>query len=95
MVAPKMQWQFSIGNITQIAVFLVTLAVGWTTMSAQIKTNTQAISEGKAARSEMEMRLRAMENSNARADERLSNIFTLLSRIDARLERIEQTEKTP
>lgn len=90
MSPPKVQWQFSIGNIVQIAVFLVTLAVGWATLSAQVGANAKAVSEAAASRTQMEIRLRTIETSYARADERMSNIFALLSRIDARLERIEQ-----
>ena len=47
---------------------------------------------GKVSRTQdaMEARLRTLENSQARSDERFSSILTYLSRIDNRLERIEQ-----
>lgn len=90
MAPPKVNWQISIGNIVQIAVFLVTLAVGWATLSAQVGNNTEAIREATAARAGFEVRVRTIETSYARADERMTSIFALLSRIDARLERIEQ-----
>lgn len=91
MAPPKMNWQISIGNIVQIAIFLVTLAVGWTTLSAQVGNNTEAIRAAVEVRNDFEMRVRAIETSYARADERMSSIYALLSKIDSRLERIEQS----
>ena len=90
MAPPKVSWQISIGNIIQMAVFLVTLAVGWATLSAQVGANTDAIRESVAVRAAFEVRVRTIETSYARADERMTSICALLSRIDARLERIEQ-----
>lgn len=90
MAPPKMNWQISIGNIVQIAVFLVTLALGWATLNAQVNSNTEAIKEAAIVRSGFEVRVRTIETSYARADERMTSIFALLSRIDSRLERIEQ-----
>lgn len=90
MAPPKINWQISIGNIVQIAVFLVAAGLGWATLSAQVNSNTVAINDARAVRADLETRMRSVENTSVRADERLSSIYALLSRIDSRLERIEQ-----
>lgn len=89
MAPPKINWQISIGNIVQIGVFLVAAGLGWATLSAQVNSNTVAINDARAVRADLETRMRSVENTSVRADERLSSIYALLSRIDARLERIE------
>lgn len=58
------------------------------------ETTTEAIKLAYEATKDIDdltPRMRAVENQQARADERLTAILTLLNRIDSRLERIERS----
>lgn len=99
MAPPKIQWQFSIGNIIQIIGFIAALFVGYATMSNEISNNTSAITsvakdveKARGLHVDYDVRLRTLESNAARSDERLNSILTLLARIDSRLERIERTD---
>lgn len=92
MVAPKMNWQISIGNVIQIAGFVVALALGWATLSGQVNSNTTAINNAMSIHDNLETRLRTLENTSARSEERLNNILTLLAKIDAKLENFERNK---
>lgn len=94
---PRFSPQISLGNVIQIGVLVVGMAVGWTQLQSAVEVNARAIDvlgeevEARRMRAEaMEVRLRALENEAARADERFSNILTMLARIDSKLERIER-----
>lgn len=92
MTKPTFQWQLSLGNVIQIAMLLVAGAVGWTTFDARIGANEKAIDTTAKDVVQMEARLRVQETNAARSDERLASIFNLLTRMDARLERIERSD---
>lgn len=99
MAPPKIQWQFSIGNIIQIVGFVIALAIGWATMTNEIANNAAAITsvsndveKARGLHLDYDVRLRTLESNAARSDERLNSILTLLARIDNRLERIERTD---
>jgi hypothetical protein len=81
--------QFSFGNAVQIGVLLVSLAVVYATLDARSKANTEATLANRQAIAAQELRMRALEQNFARTDERLSSILTLVTRIDAKLERLE------
>ena len=100
MTKPSLQ-NISISNVLQIlgmaAVALATfLQISWQseTNASEIEKITKAITaaEAKAATDirDHETRLRRLEDSAARSDERMASIFNLLARIDGRLERIER-----
>jgi len=97
MTKPAFEWQISLGNVIQIALLLIAGSIGWATFDARIAANETAIrngiSDGRRIDAEHEMRLRTMETSNARAEERFTSILALLARIDSRLERIEQGDQ--
>ena len=86
---PQFTATISLGNALQIAILLVGLGVGWMTIKAQGEANSSALATAAQDRSNMEIRIRALENQSARADERFTSILGYLSRIDTRLERIE------
>jgi outer membrane murein-binding lipoprotein Lpp len=94
---PRFSPQISLGNVIQIGLLVVGMAVGWTQLQSAVDGNTRAIDglgqvvEARRLRADaMEARVRALENEAARADERFSNILTMLARIDSKLERIER-----
>lgn len=100
MTKPSLQ-NLSISNVLQIAAMVVAGAIGWQQMiglagsnAAEIEkiTKAMAVAEAKAATDirDHETRLRRLEDSAARSDERMASIFNLLARIDGRLERIER-----
>ncbi len=100
MTKPSLQ-NISISNVLHIlgmaAVALATfLQFSWQaeTNASEIEKITKAITaaEAKAATDirDHETRLRRLEDSAARSDERMASIFNLLARIDGRLERIER-----
>lgn len=97
MTAPAFEWRISLGNIIQITLLLIAGSIGWATFDARITANQTAIQSTTKSSARVdadhETRLRIMETSNVRAEERLSSIYSLLSRIDGRLERIEQGER--
>ena len=82
--------QISVGNLLQILVLLVGLTSAWFVMDTRSKINSGYISEIRTDVADLQTRMREVERSQARSDERFSNILTLLARIDKRLERIEQ-----
>ncbi|MBR9764412.1 MAG: hypothetical protein GYB53_13020 [Rhodobacteraceae bacterium] len=95
---PEFTPTISFGNLVQIVLILLGGAGAFYAMRAQTETNASEIArsavelkEARAEQNRLEARVRALENEQARADERFSSILGLLARIDARLERIEST----
>ena len=84
--------QISFGNMVQIGVTLVTVTLAYAAVNATASANRETIAQALTAQASMEGRLRALENTQARDDERMTNILQLLNRIDGRLERIERKE---
>ncbi len=82
--------QISFGNLIQIGVTLVTVTLAYAAVNGAAAANREDIGKVSRTQDAMEARLRTLENSQARSDERFSSILTYLSRIDNRLERIEQ-----
>lgn len=101
MTKPSFTQNISLGNVIQIVAMIVAVAIGWQQLdgrsgsnAAEIEkiTKAMAVAEAKAATDirDHETRLRRLEESAARSDERMASIFNLLARIDGRLERIEK-----
>lgn len=82
--------QISFGNLVQIAVTLVTVTLAYAAVNATAASNKDKLGQVEVVQGDMERRLRTLESSQARSDERFSSILTYLNRIDNRLERIEQ-----
>jgi hypothetical protein len=89
MTRPSFNTSISLGNILTLVPLLVAGAVAWAQVQGMAASNERSIAALRADVTRQESRLRATEMSSARTDERLSSILGLLTRIDARLERIE------
>jgi septal ring factor EnvC (AmiA/AmiB activator) len=100
MTKPSLQ-NISISNVLQIlgmtaVAFATFLQLSWQaeTNAAEIEKITKVIASAEAKAEadirDHETRLRRLEDSAARSDERMTNILNLLARIDGRLERIER-----
>ncbi|WP_320176616.1 hypothetical protein [Roseovarius pacificus] len=89
MTKPQFSMTFNFGHLLQIGTVVIAATVGWVTMDARTSSNKESISNMQRDLTQAVARIRSVETSSIRADERLQNIFGLLSRIDARLERIE------
>ncbi|APZ51212.1 hypothetical protein [Pelagibaca abyssi] len=75
---------------------VVTSLGGFFVTYGQMQTRLDYIEERREASASLmlglEGRIRALEASGARQDERLAGIYNLLNRIDTRLERIERAD---
>jgi len=104
-IRPKFAPVISLGNWLTIGALFVAGAAGWFSMEARSEQNEIAITElqvdlktglrdlaqsSETFRNELEVRVRAMEISQARNDQAAAHILDLLQRIEARLERIER-----
>lgn len=93
---PEFTRNISFGNVLVLVGMIVTGTATFVAVDARTQANAAEIARSVAEIDEaalrvadLERRTRALENELARADERFSSILGLLSRIDARLERIE------
>lgn len=84
---PYIRWDFSIGNVINLAAMGIAIAVAWGSMSERSDITHKGIKEMEAMQAASETRIRALEMNQARADERLSSILQIVSRIEARLEK--------
>ena len=93
--------KISVGNLLNLAALGIAVAVAWGIMSergentrdqmdALRTTLQQEVETRRDGQSSIEARVRALESSQARADERFNSVLQVLGRIEARLERIEQ-----
>lgn len=98
---PRIDQNISLGNILNLAALVVAVAVAWGVMTERSKTTeagmntlSQALEKESENRRQqsgaLESRLRTLESSQARAEERNNSVLQILGRIEARLERIEQ-----
>lgn len=86
---PEFTKQISFGQVIQILVLVAGFWGGYVLLQKQSEDNAEAIQDARSERVALEIRIRSVENQQARADERFSNILGYLARIDSRLERIE------
>lgn len=83
MTAPRFENVLSIGNILQIIVILVAMAIAWGDAKSDIdalKASQAALAEASTQR---EIRLRSMEISASRADERIENVLRSMDELKA------------
>lgn len=90
MTRPSFKSEISMGNVIQIGVFLVALGISWQAMDGKTDENRKALARHEAMLGEHTVRVRVLEESVARADERYTSILNYLSRIDSRLQRFEE-----
>ena len=89
MPEPKVRWDFSIGNLVNLAVLIVGIGVAWGVMSSRSESSQSALLKLNGNMVSIEERVRTLELNQTRSDERLSNILQSLARIESRLERFE------
>lgn len=100
MNSPKIENRMSLGNLLNLLALVVAVAVGWGVMRERgestresmteiRETLRQEVSTRREGQGALEARIRALESSQARADERFNSVLQVLGRIEARLERIE------
>lgn len=100
MTGPKIENRLSVGNIINLVALVGAIAVGWGVMSERGEQTREQMADIRATLSQevatrrdnqgsLEARIRALESSQARADERFNSVLQVLGRIEARLERIE------
>lgn len=97
MTETRIKREIALGSIVNLAVILAGLAAGWGMMSERSTTTSEALTEVREtlrqetlnrrdATASLEARIRALESSQARSDERLSHILQALGRIEVQLE---------
>ena len=100
MTKPQIENKMSIGNILNLLALVVAVAVGWGVMRERGESTRENMTEiretlrqevitRREGQGALEARIRALESSQARADERFNSVLQVLGRIEARLERIE------
>ena len=87
----------SFGNVVQIATLLLAVGAGWATLNGELGNvgeDVEAVSarvdDGAAQRAAVEVRVRALEIEAARADERYSQLVTMIAAIRDSIIRLEQ-----
>lgn len=100
MTGPQIDRKISLGNVINLVALLAAVAVAWGVMSERgeqtrnqlqdvrdtLRAEVASRRDGQAA---LEARIRALESSQARADERFNSVLQVLGRIEARIERID------
>ena len=98
--SPKIENRMSLGNLLNLLALVVAVAVGWGVMRERGESTRESMTEiretlrhevstRREGQGALEARIRALESSQARADERFNSVLEVLGRIEARLERIE------
>jgi len=82
-----MRWDFSLGNLINLAAMGIAVAVAWGSMSERSDLTHRGIKELETMQTAAEARIRTLETNQVRADERLSSILQIVSRIESRLEK--------
>ncbi len=82
-----LRWDFSLGNLINLAAMGITAAVAWGVMSERSDITHKGIQELETMQIQAEARIRQLEMNQARTDERLTSILQIVSRIETRLEK--------
>lgn len=100
----RLKREIALGSIINLITILVGLGVGWGMMTQWSMATTDTINQLRAAihqetlnrrdaMQSLEARLRALEASDARSDERFTHILQALGRIEVRLDRAEAEQE--
>lgn len=89
MTRPQFSMSFNLGHLLQILSLVIAATIGWITMDHRTTTNAKRLDVVEARDAEQSVRLRNIETTQARADERFISIMSILGRIEGRLERME------
>lgn len=87
MTAPSIDNRISLGNILVAGGMIVSIAVAWGNLSGRAETLSGKVTEQASLVAAHEARIRAMETTTARQDERMVLILDSLRKIESRLER--------
>ncbi len=87
MTAPAIDNRISLGNILVAGGMIVSVAVAWGNLSGRSDALAQELAKQAATTASHEARIRAMETTTARQDERLLLILDSVRKIEAKLER--------
>lgn len=87
--SPQLTPTISFGQVLQIAILVFGIGAGYAMLSSQGEGNEVALRIASEERKSLEIRVRGLELQNARAQEQYSAIIGILSKMDARLERME------
>lgn len=90
MTKPQFSMSINLGHVLQIMSLVVAMVVGWMQLEARTSANAEKIERIEKEAAQERPRLRALEREVARSDERFSSILAYLTRIEARLEKMEQ-----
>lgn len=87
---PHMRSEITLGNVLQIASILAIGVAGYVRLDEQSTSNEAAWAAAAASQAALELRVRILENDVARVDERYAAILGILTRIESRVERMEE-----
>lgn len=87
--SPQLIPTISFGQVLQIGILVFGIGAGYAMLSSQGEGNEVALRIASEERKSLEIRVRGLELQNARAQEQYSAIIGILSKMDARLERME------
>lgn len=79
-------WEISFGNILTIVAMSGVAFVGWGTMSARSDVTKASLETLQAANLSLEQRIRTLETSQVRNDEKLNSILDAVRRIEKTME---------
>lgn len=85
--------RIGLSTIIQMGALIVTISASWFIMDGRTRVNEERNAAIEISIKEFDQRLRLLEQEQARNDERFDSVIALLTRIDARLERLENLKK--
>ena len=74
MTKPTLNGQISLGNVIQLVVLVVAIVGGWVTIEQRSEAAVLAATQNKAELVEFELRIRTLENKDARDSEQLRTL---------------------
>lgn len=87
MTAPLIDNRISLGNLLVAGGMIVSIAIAYANLSGRAETLSGKVAELAVTAAAHEARIRAMETTAARQDERMVLILDSLRKIESRLER--------
>ena len=84
---------FNLPFLAQLGAMLVTGVLAYAALAAQGTSNAREIEVLVEQMGALQREVRALQISEARGEERFAQILTIVSRTDARLERLEQQSR--
>lgn len=82
----------SLGNVLQAILLVIATVAAFATLRESVLHNEASLQEEVTRGIARDVRLRALETTVTRSDERYNSIMALLTRMDKTLERLEKRE---